>query len=222
MVKAIVFDFDDTLIHTYEAGLKNLETILNKLNLPLPSISSLKEHYGKSMNDLLDNICPGTTIEEFTKTCSMLDNKLVPYPAIKGVHSMIDILSSKYILGIVTGGNKQHFMEKIIKAGIDIKKFSFILTQDEIQKSKNDPTYFDSALTELSKLGIGKHDTIFVGDSKYDKEISENAGIHFVGVLTGPTTKQELISEGIKENMIIPSVMELPYLIQNNGFSGKQ
>jgi len=218
MIKAVIFDFDDTLVETYEVVSENLKLVLKKNGLNIPTERDLREHWGKSCNELFSTLWPGidkNIIYEQEK--ELLKTFKSPSP-VKGVHEMLDLLSNKFILGIVTGGDKNFFMEKIIKAGIDIKKFSFVLTQDEVQKPKSDPGYFAPAFSELEKLGISKNEVLFVGDSVYDYEAAKNAGILFAGVLTGPASREDFMKKGVKESMIIPSVMELPGFIKSNGF----
>lgn len=216
-MQAIIFDFDDTLVHTYENGLDNLKEVSNQLGLSLPPKEHLLKHYGNGWKEFIESAFPGTDPDFFAKKY-LSSPSFKTCPPVKGVHEILDILCKKYTLGIVTAGNKEVCMSSLIKAGIDIKKFSFILTQDEIKKPKKDPSYFDVVSMELAKIGISKREVLFVGDSTFDHEAAKNAGISFVGVLTGPCKKEDFLALGVKEQMIIPSVFELPYLIENTLF----
>lgn len=218
MIKAVVFDFDDTLVHTYENGMDNLRIIAQRIGLPLPSKKSLKEHYGKSWKDFVSTMWPEMDIESFSEKYFSLATQLKPSPPVHGVHEILDILSKKFVLGIVTGNEKNAFLQKLMQAGIAFSKFHFMLAENDIRKSKGDPSYFDPMVNELSRLGIKKNEVLFVGDSIHDYETAKKAGISFVGVLTGLSTRSDLVAEGLRERMIIPSVMELPHLIENNGF----
>ena len=143
---------------------------------------------------------------KFTEQYFSLASSLPPLPPIEGVHETLDILSRKFVLGIVSGRPRAGFGHAMMGAGLDFSKFSFILSQDDTGRSKDEHGYFDPALRELAKLGIRKEEVLFVGDSVFDFEASKNAGIHFVGVLTGPATRGDL------------EVMELPRFIESNGF----
>lgn len=219
MLKAVIFDFDDTLIHTYENGITNMRIVADNLGLPLPSESILREHWGSSWEQLNHELWPEVNPDAISEKYSSLASSLKPFPPVNGVHEILDILSKKFVLGMVTGRDKRLFEQRLVGAGIDFSKFSFLLTQDDIQKPKSDPGYFAPVMKELEKLGITKDEILFVGDSVHDFEAARNAGIHFVGVLTGPASKEDLLQKGLEEGMIIPSVMELPHLIRNNGFS---
>jgi phosphoglycolate phosphatase-like HAD superfamily hydrolase len=218
MIKAIVFDFDDTLIHTYRNGIDNLRIIGKELGLPVPEESEMRKEWGKAAKDFISNLWPGCNPADFSEKYISLSSSLKPYPPVEGVHEMLDLLSRRFVLGIVTGSERIAFSRKMVSAGLDFSKFSFILTNDEIQKSKNEAGYFDPLFRELEKLGISKKEVLFVGDSVYDYEAARAGGIHFVGVLTGPSTEEDFIRKGAERGMLIPSVTELPRLIRDNGF----
>ncbi|MBL7160667.1 MAG: HAD family hydrolase [Candidatus Aenigmarchaeota archaeon] len=215
MIKAVVLDFDDTVIHTYNNFMDTAKQVSERLGVPMPLEKTIRREYGNGWKEILTATFPDADKEEFVKAYASI-NSLKIYRPIRGVNEALDLLSKKYIIGVMTGGSRNVFMNNLAKASIDFKKFSFTLTRDEIQKPKSHPEYFNLAFRELEKLGIGKEDVIFVGDSVFDCQASLNANIHFVGVLTGPATRDELEESGAKN--IIPSVMELPSFIENNGF----
>jgi len=217
MIRAVIFDFDDTLIHTYSTAMQNLRQVTKQMGVPLPPETELRLHWGRTWKDFNNTLFPQIDLEQAFQQFHMTD-AFHMYPAVKGVHESIDALSKGFVLGIVTGRPRALFSKRLQEASLDFNKFAFIMTQDEIQKPKSDPGYFDAALNELAKLGIGKDEVLFVGDSVFDFQASQNAGLHFVGVLTGPATRQDLEKEGLDNHLIIPSVFELPHLIRNNGF----
>lgn len=219
MIKAVVFDFDDTLIETFQNGLDNLRFVSEKTGISFPTQQAIREHYGKSWGEFVSNIWPEMEIKEFTEIFAAFQPAFKSYPAVKGAHEIIDLLSKHYVLGIQTGGAREHFLRNALNAKIDLKKFSFVITASENPLPKKDPKYFDLAFKELNKLGVDQKEVLFVGDSVFDYSLAQRAGIHFVGVLTGPSRKEELIAEGVEERMIIPSILELPQFIQANGFS---
>jgi len=219
MIKAVVFDFDDTLVHTYENGVNNLRAVADNLGLPAPTESLLKENWGKAWEEFNERVWPGINAELIVNAYSSLASSMKSFPPVEGVHGILDLLSRRFVLGIVTGRTNQLFQRRLMGAGIDFSKFSFMFTQDDIKKPKSDPGYFDPVLKELATLGISKDEILFVADSVYDYDVARNADIHFVGVLTGPASREDLLKKGVEEQMIIPSVVELPELIRNNGFT---
>jgi pyrophosphatase PpaX len=217
MIKAVIFDLDDTLIRTFENVAGGLKVFAERKGLHPPGEALLKENYGKVWKDCISTIWPQLPLDKFaTEFYSYNGNALCP--PVKGVHQIVDILSKKYVLGLVTGRPRDGFMSSLMNAKIDFNKFAFMLTHDELQKSKSDPEYFNPAFRELEKMGIGKKDILYVGDSVHDLEAAQKAGIRFAGVLTGPSTREQLMERGLDKNRILPSVMDLPAFIENNGF----
>ena len=60
---------------------------------------------------------------------------------------------------------------------------------DDVSAPKPDP---ESVFLVLNTLGISPEDTVYIGDSPTDAKTASNAGVDFVGVTTGTTTKEEL------------------------------
>jgi len=218
MIRAVILDFDDTLVHSHDQVFQNMEIIARKMGLPHPKETVFNERYGSTWKDFVRQMWPQVDLTEWRNSYLTSMSSMKRSPPVAGVHAALDLLAQRYVLGLVTGSGKDHVIRNAINAKIDIKKFSFILTQDEIQKPKSDPHYFDSALGKLAKIGISKEEVLFVGDSVHDLVISENTGVHFVGVLTGPGTKDDFLEKGLDDHLIISSITSLPYLIQNNGF----
>ncbi len=216
MIKAIVFDFDDTLVETYDSTLKNLAMVTGKAGLPLPPESTIKEHYGKPWSDFVQGTWPDIDVNKFSESYLTANAFRKGCPPVKGVHALIDMLSRKFVLGICTGRTSEGLMVELRRSALDFGKFSFILPQGDAGKSKSDPDYFNPVFRELEKLGIGKEEILFVGDSLHDYEISRNTGIRFVGVLSGPATREDFLGAGLDSGMIIPDVVGLPPLLENS------
>lgn len=218
MIRAVVFDFDDTLIHTYENGLDYLKLIFQKMGKSIDE-DHITQNWGKSWNEFFTSFLPIQEKENFERVFFSNLAQFKGSPPIRGVHEVIDILSKTFSLGILTGNKRELLMQKAIEAKIDIKRFDFILTSTEVPYDKSDPRYFSQVAAQFKTQGIAPHEILFVADSVYDVDVARNAGIHFAGVLTGPFNKEDLMEKGVEERMIIPSVMDLPELIRTNGFN---
>jgi phosphoglycolate phosphatase len=63
----------------------------------------------------------------------------------------------------------------------------------------------------MERLGVEADDAIYVGDTTIDAEAAANAGLRFVGVLTGVTTRDEFTSYA--SLALLANVGELPELL---------
>ncbi|HET7654731.1 MAG TPA: HAD family hydrolase [Acidimicrobiales bacterium] len=68
-----------------------------------------------------------------------------------------------------------------------------ITSSDDVDESKPDPDIFQAA---MQKAGLDPHETIVVGDTKWDVEAARRSGLDTVAVLTGGWSRQELGDAG--------------------------
>ena len=68
------------------------------------------------------------------------------------------------------------------------------VTADDARSSKPAPDIFMKALDQIAPIAASE--SCVVGDTKYDGEAARRAGIPFVGLLCGGSTKQELERSG--------------------------
>jgi phosphoglycolate phosphatase-like HAD superfamily hydrolase len=64
---------------------------------------------------------------------------------------------------------------------------------DDAEKSKPHPDIFEAT---VSRLGIAPADVVVVGDTPYDAEAAEGAGLRTVGLLCGGFTEADLRKAG--------------------------
>ena len=92
---------------------------------------------------------------------------------IKGVRSVLDALSKKYEMGIVTSSRREDF--ELIHASLGMTDYmKFVLCSGEYARSKPHP---DPYLKGLALFGGEKHEAIVVEDSQRGLRSAVNAGI---------------------------------------------
>jgi len=64
---------------------------------------------------------------------------------------------------------------------------------DDVEASKPEPDIFGVA---LGRIGVAPSDAIVVGDTTYDVEAAESAGIRAIGLTSGPFDERELKDAG--------------------------
>ena len=90
----------------------------------------------------------------------------------------------------------QHFPKKF---------FDIIIGGEDVKKAKPSP---QGLLKALRRLHCKKKDTLYIGDSIVDAQTAQLAGVDFVGVLNGMTTREELAIYRYKQ--ILPNLTLLP------------
>lgn len=209
MIKAVLFDFDGTLIDTneliFESYRRAFKTVYNKV-IPDEEILSL---YGRPLKSSLMEY--GERWEELYNTYREYNEKKHDelahgFPgAADGVR---EIISAGYKVGIVTA-KRLHMVERGLKimglSGI----FDVIITPDDTEKSKPDP---EPVIIGCNKLGVLPEETIYVGDSIFDMQAGKNAGTKLCAVKYTLTAHEKILE--YKPNFFVNSITEFAELLK--------
>lgn len=125
--------------------------------------------------------------------------KGVLFPDVKKV---ITSLSKKYLLAMATNSTREQIV-RVFPPGL-LKKFSVVLTYEEVTKPKPAP---ESLWEVLKRLSVKKEYACYVGDTPTDIAYAKNAGVLAIGITTGPYTKHQLRQEGA--DLVIERLSEL-------------
>lgn len=227
-MKFIGFDFDGTIIDSWEKIPTYLKEYSKKNNLNQIDPQLLIKHYGDLFTFDLNWGCP---IEKqkyhLYKMVEEVDLKVQKDPEkyaarlFPNVHNTIIKLKDKETLGIITSRQKPSLTTLLNHHKIK-DHFHIIRTHTHLDKhnlkDKPAPDLFLMTLKDLG--GHEQFDTLYmVGDSVMDYKMSKNAGkelkrdIKFIGVSYGAHAKEHLAKEGVK--IIIDDMKDLENIINN-------
>jgi len=221
MIKAIIFDLDNTLFDTKKLvkreRLEACEAMI-KVGLPAKSIKEaynnllkIIKKYGSNNPNHLDKLCSFYKIKPYPK---IIASGIVAYHNVKigeihpikdAIPTIIKLIKRGYKTGIVTRGIPIKQWEKIIRLGL-IDLFDVILIQDErIVKTKE--KILEQA---IKKLKCNPKEAIYVGDNPYEDVLSANKkGIISIQYENGPYKRLSLIRPKYK----IKNISELIEII---------
>ena len=208
MIKAIIYDVDNTLIAS-DPFIKN--HVVKTAGKVLGQNTTSKEEVEKlqknnvSFDELFTKLFrenASKVLEEYRKTSQ--ENPIPETPhAIETVGRMKE---KGMIQGVLT--NRTRFArERLKQAGFP--EFDFVLMPPSIELKKPNPKAFNPALEFLKQKGITKENTLSVGDSLDDFTASKNAGISFIAVLTGQHTESDFMKNGLEKEKIVPNLSRL-------------
>ncbi|HIE53402.1 MAG TPA: HAD family hydrolase [Armatimonadetes bacterium] len=86
--------------------------------------------------------------------------------------------------------------------------YDVLLTRDDVSLIKPHPAHAQHALTSL---GVPQAQSVLVGDHVGDMECAQKLGLRGVGVLTGSSSHEELMAAGAE--VVLPSAAELASLL---------
>ncbi len=200
----VLFDLDGTLIDTIDLiylSFKHATTIVlnedlsrEKLlrNIGRPLLDQMKVFSEEKKEDLM------STYHEYN--FKNHDRMVSAYP---GVPKVLGELSKSSRIGVVTSKRRDLALRGIELCGLSgyIEK---VVAMEDTTEHKPGPA---PVLLALKEFDIKKEKSIFIGDSPFDIQAGEAAGVEAVGVTWGPFSKKELLKN--KPDHIIDQIEEL-------------
>jgi len=198
MIKAIIFDLDDTLIQTSKAKYKALQHVAKKFyDLDLTD-GDIRLHWGKPfelfMKDLFGEV---DETEKIIENYYSVRNNF-PTPAYEESKDSLLTLRKKYKLGMVTASTRHMTVEDLRIAGLSELMFDHIQTSEDSSHHKPDPKVFAPIKRKFLENNILTNELLYVGDSLSDWEAARGAKISFVGVANRTTASEKFAEVGVE------------------------
>jgi phosphoglycolate phosphatase-like HAD superfamily hydrolase len=181
-VKAIIFDFDDTLFMTRQTRVGAAIYWSRKFyNIPIDENDVLMQ-WGKPFDEFIQGFIGKN--EDLDQAKNRYYSILPKFPnrTYKGVPQLLRRLAKRYKLGMVSASSLGLILPEFEASGIDPKLFEFIQAQEHTRLHKPNPKVFAPIIKSFSRLNISKQEMIYVGDSDLDLEAAMGAGIRFIAI----------------------------------------
>ena len=190
-LKAILFDFDGTLVHSVSVLVSLFEEVLAEQNFPPADPKKIRRLIGEPLDQIFRKLTNLDNIEYLSESFHAKENARHTAEHIqlmKEVIPTLEFLKSQNLkLGIVS--TKQRELVKPLSAELKIGKFFDVMVGGwDVKNPKPHP---EPILLACKKLEIKPREIIFVGDSLLDLQSAKSAEAIFVGVLTGVCSREE-------------------------------
>lgn len=202
MTKAVLFDIDGTLIDsTYHHALawhrafgRHSVDIPSRLDIPFWRIHRA---IGMGGDRLVAHVADEATEERLGD--SLRDAWRAEYLTIRsevrplaGAADLIGRLQEDgFVVALASSGDPQFAREAVEMLGIGTR-LAALVTSEDVDGSKPEPDLIEETLRRLG----GIDGAIFVGDTVYDVESAEGAGLKCVALRSGGFGEQELLDAG--------------------------
>lgn len=228
-IKLLILDFDRTIVELYSEymlhelldELKKVylrnginENILTKYENPYELWTSnykyINENYNSSLAKKIQRIAT-SVITDFEVKAS---KKAFLLPGVLETLTWLGVMKIKCV--IVSTNSKEAIHLFLRKNGMS-DLIAEVYGRDKdlaMEDLKPSPTLIERAIADI---GSNPECTMYVGDSKEDMIAGSSAGIPVIGVITGNSTAEELISSGahiVLSNF--SSLVELKHLFNTN------
>jgi beta-phosphoglucomutase len=204
--KAIIFDYNGVLINDLRIHEEAYYRAGRDLGIPLARETLRKDQsysHEQKRKLLYENISDATwkkisaAKDRIYFDLAKKENLLFP-----AVETVLMALSVRYMLALVSNTRREYF--KRIFPGNLATLFKEKIFSDEIRNPKPSP---DPLLKTMERLGMGRDDCCYVGDSVLDVQMAKRAGIKVFTVATGDNSQQELRAEGA--DWVVDNLSEL-------------
>ena len=215
-VKALLFDVDGTLADSDDQLIQRLVNLLKpaRFIIPEPKARSLSrrlvmrlESPGNTLLGLADRLQIDNLIAKVLDQRARRRAPHASYPVIPGVPQMLQNLSLRYPLAVVSARNALTTHAFLEHNALE-PYFAIVVTSQTCPHTK---PYPDPLLYAAHALSVPIQDCLMIGDTVVDVRAARAAGAQSLSVLCGFGTEKELSAAGTQA--ILPSTADLTKLL---------
>lgn len=200
-MRAIVFDWDGTLVDTLPAILRANITVLDAYGVPFDE-ARYRAAYAPDWRLMYRRLgVPEEALEAAGASWLELYRKagaLAPFPGVDA--ALRSLVAAGHRLGLVTAGHREVVREQLRTFGLDDVLRVLVCGDDRIA-AKPDPAPLLQALAQLDADGPT---AIYVGDAPDDMRMARTVGARGIGIVGALATAEDLLAAGA--SAVHPSV----------------
>jgi 2-phosphoglycolate phosphatase len=192
LIRGIIFDFDGTLIDSYEAIAESLNHVRTSFSLAAIPAEEIRPMVGHGLEKLIAKAVGPERVDEGIRLfrqsyASLCERKTSILPQVK---ETLDTLDRRgYQMAIAT--NKPSYFARDILKALEIDHlFVEVLGPNDVERPKPDPEMIEII---IMRIGLSPEETVYVGDMPLDVEVGRRAGVAVYAVPTGSASRDALL-----------------------------
>jgi phosphoglycolate phosphatase len=208
--RAVVFDFDLTLVDSVEGVTDSANHALHALGLPAVGPETVRRTIGLTLEQTFTELSGSTDpalvagyVEHYRQRADRMMVELVR--PLAGIATTLEAARRSGHAVAIVSNRYRYRIEAILDRHGLAAHVDAIIGVEDVTRHKPHP---DGILAALDALDVPPADAIYVGDHVVDAMAAAAAGVAFVGVLSGVTTRAEWIAHA--PAAVIESVAQLP------------
>ena len=206
MIKAVLFDFDDTLVDTVNSKIPAIVEYCRAVHGASVTPDDVRALWGTPFQEKMRILTKSEEIDTSRYLAISERFPLLPFPESEPV---LSALRSRVTIGIVTSLSRPVLVHSLGALGWSPSWFTTLVAEGEAPANKPDPRVFEPALSALP--GIQRNEVLYVGDAVGDGQAAINAGLRFMGVGRDPRRQSNFREAGYQYQ---PSLTEIARLVR--------
>ena len=200
-LRAMIFDIDGTLVDTNPTHVEAWRRAFGRFGYDV-STDRIELEIGKGGDKLVPSVLGaevetrlGEALRQAQKEEFLVAAKSQRFKLFPGVPDIFEALRTRGIgTALATSSDEKHLQATLASAGRDLTRFvDVVVTKNDADESKPAP---DIVVAAVKKLGLSPSECAMVGDTIYDAQACQSAGVAFLAVLSGGTPEAELLEAG--------------------------
>jgi len=193
LIRGVIFDFDGTLIDSYEPITDSLNHVRQARGRPPFSLGEVRGMVGHGLEKLIEEAIGPGGIEEGVrmfreKYATLCQERTTILPQVRETLEELD--RRTYQMGIAT--NKPSYFARDILRTLEIDHlFAEVLGPNDVERPKPDPEMLEIM---MMRLGLGADEVVYVGDMPLDVEVARKAGVSVYALPTGSASRDALLA----------------------------
>nr|WP_106780920.1 pyrophosphatase PpaX [Lysinibacillus timonensis] len=179
-MKALLFDFDGTLLNTNDLIIQTFMHVLEEKFPGKYTPDDCIQFIGPSLTETFEQITPNEVDDMVLKyrqwNHEHHDELVTEY---EGVIETLEQLKRLGIRLAIVSTKRRDTIERGLNLMGANHLFEFLVGLEDVKHVKPDP---EPVLLALEKLGVAKEETMMIGDNYHDIEAGKNAGVKTAGV----------------------------------------
>jgi HAD superfamily hydrolase (TIGR01509 family) len=201
--RAVLFDWDGTLLNSYAADVRAYLSMFRALNIKWTEHEVAKHYSPNWLRVYRAAQLPRAKWLEADRLWAQA-YKLEKPSLLPGARRILHKLSAKFDLGIVSSGNRARVRRQLREFSL-ANYFSACVCSEDAPKKKPHPAPLQLA---LKRMRLKPENCVYVGDTAEDIEMSRRAVVRAIGVLGPFPTEQRL--RAAKPEIVLDSIRDLP------------
>ncbi len=210
--KLIIFDWDGTLMDSVPRIVSCMQAAAHHSRVAVPCDQSVKAIIGLGLPEAIAELFPQATPDAHEQIRARYSHEYTsvdrsPSPLFDGVTDLLNDLSRAGCLMAVATGKSRIGLNRVMQGSGIEHHFSHSRCADETL-SKPHPAMVEEILAVTS---VPASQTLMVGDSPFDLEMAQRAGVDSIGVTYGAACRDELMK--FSPIRCVDAVQELRFIL---------